>query len=516
MQILPDLFRFIRCITIVLASSFILAAVLPVSSVHADDVGFGWVKKLGGTSDEYGMEISVDSGGNIYIGGYFSGIVDFDPGPGTYNRTSKGLDDIFISKLDRNGNFLWVKTMGGIFDDYGIAISLDRSGNVYITGEFQDTVDFDPGQGTSELTAGGIDIFVTKLDSNGGFLWAKAMGGPLFDGGEDISIDGFGNVYTTGSFQGTADFDPAPGTTESLISAGGYDIYISKLDNDGNYVWAKRFGGSSSGDHGNGISVDTSGNIHTTGTFSGTVDFDPNVGSSNLSSAGGTDIFISKLDNNGNYVWAGAMGGSSSGDYGHAISVDAAGNIYTTGYFMLTADFDPAESETFELTCKGERDIFISKLNSDGNFLWTKAMGGALNEYGIDISLDSADNPYITGGFYGTVDFDPAESATFELTSKGARDIFISKLDSDGTFAWAKSMGGISNDFGRSISVDTLNNIYSTGYFSETVDFNPGSGIFNLTSTGGDDIFVIRLDDSNFPWPIFLPAILGKQTTAPL
>ena len=206
----------------------------------------------------------------------------------------------------------------------------------------------------------------------------------------------------------------------------------------------------------------------------------------------------------GDFVWAKAMGGTSD-EYGHGIFVDISGNVYASGYFWGTVDFDPGPG-TFNLTSVGSNDIFTSKLDSNGNFVWAKAMGGTSGDQGHGISVDTSGNVYTTGSFFDTVDFDPGPK-TFNLTSAGSRDIFISKLDSNGNFAWAKAMGGTSSDLGRGIFVDASCNVYTIGYFSDTVDFDTGLGIFNLTSAGLDDIFIIHLSGSSFPWSMFLPAI---------
>jgi hypothetical protein len=454
---------------------------------------FAWVKKLGGTSNDRGRSIAVDASGNVYTTGYFQGTVDFDPGPGTFNLTSTGGYDIFISKLDASGNFVWGKQLGGTSPGQGYSIAVDASGNVYTTGLFGGTVDFDPGPGTFNLTsAGSDDIFISKLDASGNFVWAKRMGGTDIDRGYSIAVDTSWNVYTTGYFEGTVDFDPGPGIF-NLTSAGSDDIFISKLDASGNFVWVKRMGGTSI-DNGNSIAVDASGNVYTTGLFGGTVDFDPGPDTFNLTSDGSWDIFISKLDASGNFVWAKQLGGISV-DKGFSIAVDASGNVYTTGAFNGTANFDPGPG-TFNLTSAGDADLFISKLDASGNFEWAKQLGGTDIDYGYSIAVDASGNVYTTGFFSGTADFDPG-TGTFNLTSAGYADIFISKLDASGNFAWAKQLGGTSSDHGYSIAVDTSGNVYTTGYFQDTVDFDPGPDTFNLTSAGSADIFVHKISQPN-------------------
>jgi len=353
-------------------------------------------------------------------------------------------------------------------------------------------VDFDPGSGTFNLNSpGSFDIFISKLDAAGNFIWAKQMGGPGEDVSYSISLDASANVYTTGYLNGTAEFNPGPGTF-NLISAGGIDIFISKLDSAGNFVWVKQIAGTF-GEIGNSIAIDALGYVYTTGSFTGTVDFEPGPGTFNLSSAGDDDIFISKLDNAGNFVWAKQMGGTDE-DISFSISLDSSGNVYTTGYFEGTVDFDPGIG-TFSLTSVGGDDIFISKLDSAGNFRWAKQMGGANFDGGNSIGLDASGNVYTTGYFEGIADFDPGVGS-FDLTSAGFYDIFISKLDTAGNFVWAKQIGGTRSDNCNSIILDAFSNIYTTGSFMETVNFNPGAGTFNLTSAGNSDVFILKLNDA--------------------
>ncbi len=452
-----------------------------------------WAKSMGGTSNDFGVSIDIDDSGNSYITGSFNGTVDFDPGVGTNNLTSAGGVDIFVAKFDVSGNFVWAKAMGSMSDDYGYSIAVDASGNVYLTGDFMGTADFDPGVSTFNLTsAGNKDIFISKLDASGNFLWAKALGGAGDDSGNSIAIDASGNVHTTGFFNSTADFDPGVGTYNLTIAwGGGKDIFVSKLDAFGDFVWAKALGGVGD-DTGYSIAVDASGNVHTTGSYQSTADFDPGVGTYDLTCTG-QDIFISKLDASGNFVWAKTIGsiGSLSDDSGNSIAVDASGNVYTIGYFMNGGDFDPGAG-TFGLQSNGSQDIFISKLDASGNFLWAKSMGGTSNDFGESIAVDALGNVYTTGRFAFTADFDPGVS-TYNLVGSGSMDAFTSKLDASGNFVWARKTGGSGNDQGRAIRVDASGNIYTTGFFSNTVDFDPNAGTFNLTSAGSFDIFVMKL-----------------------
>lgn len=464
----------------------------------AQTANLTWVKQMGGTSTEEGRSIAVDVSGNVYTVGSFIGTADFDPGAGTVNLTSAGNTDIYISKLDAAGNFVWAKAIGGTSIEDGKAIALDASGNVYTTGYFNGTVDFDPGVGISNLTSSNSDIFISKLDAAGNFVWAKRMGGTGSSRGNSIAIDASNNVCITGVFRATVDFDP--GAAAFNITASGVgnfdDIFISKLDAAGNFVWAKRMG-NTIGDAGNSITHDASDNVYTTGYFQGIVDFDPGAGTFNLASASTTNsaIFVQKLDAAGNFVWAVRMTGVAVVGLlgpcgGTGIDVDASGNVYTTGYFQRTADFDPGAG-TFTIAATGgvNDDIFISKLDPTGNFVWAKKMGSTISDQGYSISIDAEGDVYTTGYFQSIADFDPGVG-TYTLGSAGGTDVFVSKLDAAGNFVWAERFGGVNNDWSYSVKVDASDAVYTTGSFANITDFDPNVGVFNLTGLGGNDIFV--------------------------
>lgn len=392
-------------------------------------------KSFGGNLGDEGRSIAVDFQGNIYTTGIFNGTVDFDPGPNTFNLTSSGAEDIFLSKLDANGNFVWAKSIGGAGMDLGKDIALDLSGNIYLVGSFESNVDFDLGLGVFSLTsAGDADMFISKIDINGNLIWVKTIGGLNKDIPSSIVLDPLGNIHIAGFFMGTVDFDPGAAIF-NLFSNGAYEIFISKLDSSGNFVWAKSIGGSDT-DGAMSIELDASGNVYTTGYFKGIVDFDPGVGTYNLTSVGLPDVFISKLDATGNFVWA-----------------------------KCIADF-----------------------NNNSN--------GFSGNYSYSIKVDAFENVYTAGIFEGYVDFDPGIDSFNIASSSGSFDMFISKLDVNGNFVWAKTIGSASSDYCYSIVLDSVGNIYATGFFQETVDFDPSAGIHNLTSFSGglSDVFISKFN----------------------
>ncbi len=459
-----------------------------------------FAKSVGAASITTSRDMVRDASGNIYTVGDFWNTIDFDPGAGVANLTSLGGYDIFITKYDANGDYVWAKSMGGTRYNFGYGIAVDASGNVYTTGWYDGTVDFDPGAGTFNLSAnngsGYYDVFISKLDANGDFVWAKSMGGSGSDEGMGIQLDASGNIYIAGSYAYTVDFDPNAGVS-NLVSPDFDAIFIAKYDNNGNLFWAKSIDGTHNQEAYN-LALDAAGNVYTTGRLYGTpahnVDFDPGVGVFNLAPDQNA-FFVSKLDTDGNFVWAKLI----EGDYGHDIAFDATSNVYVTGKFVGTTDFDP-NAGVFNLTsAAGPGDIFVLKLTSSGDLVWAKQMGGtgfttfSGNENrGNGITIDPSGNVLTTGVFAGTGDFDPGVG-TFTLTSNSTSypNAFISKLDSNGNLIWATSLGASGEEFGHSITTDGVGNIYAAGKHAGTVDFDPSACVYDVA--GGYSAYVWKL-----------------------
>ncbi|HRH10873.1 MAG TPA: hypothetical protein PLU73_05135, partial [Bacteroidia bacterium] len=362
---------------------------------------FLWAEKFAGQSTlAKGNSIKTDVLGNIYTTGHFSGIVDFNPGAGTFtiNSVPSLNNDIYISKLDIDGNYIWAKAFGGIGNETGLSIAVDLFGNVYACGIFSTTADFDPGPGSFSLTSnGGYDAFILKLDPSGNFLWAKSFGGSSHDYANNLTLGANDNLHVCGSFVGTVDFDPGVGTYNLT---GPDDAFILKLDKDGNFIWAKNIGGTV-GASARALSLDGTGNIFITGPYAGIVDFDPNAGNYTLTSSGQLDVFVEKLDNSGNFIWAKGMGGVENED-AFSLALDQNGNVLTTGYFRGNSDFDPGAG-TFSLSASTIRShIYVSKLDANGNFVWAKgfvgngAGGSPKNNIGHSIAVDGSGNVFTT------------------------------------------------------------------------------------------------------------------------
>ncbi|PCJ27667.1 MAG: hypothetical protein COA97_03350 [Flavobacteriales bacterium] len=470
----------------------VLLFVLPLS-VNAQNVSFEWGEGFGGGDIDDANSIVVDILGNSYIVGNFWGTVIYNTGSIVMPLVSEGLNDVFILKLDSTGAGAWIKQIGDISYDEGFSITIDAFGDVLVTGRFTNTVDFGLGGNATYLSSSPLwksDVFILKINTNGNLIWAKSMGGVENDASKSIATDKVGNVYTTGFYQGAgpADFDPGAGVFN--LSGGGY--FIQKLDKNGNFFWAKGgIGGRAGGDD---IAVDEFGSVLVTGSYFGTTDFDPGPNTFNVTSSNSNDIYIQKLDSNGNFIWAKSMGGASN-DAGVAITTDSFGNVYTTGMFSGTADFDPGIGSD-SLTPVGSLDVFIQKLDSNGDLVWAKSVGGTSMEVGTDITVDINNNIYLTGWFRDTVDFDSGVGV-FNLSAfEGAA--FALKLNSLGDFKWAKSFAGSAGS-GRALFVDQKLSVYVVGSFTGTADLDPDTSTNIVVSGGGSrDYFIIKLSQ-DFP-----------------
>jgi hypothetical protein len=478
--------------------TYLLASLLLCSALfYAQSPSLAWAKKIiktDASSTGGPQSIAVDTLGNIYTAGYFYGTYNFDPAATNYTLSCISQTG-YILKQDALGNLLWAHKIDNNIDFNIAKIAVDKQNNVYVTGYYDGISDLDPTAGVSTFTANGLaDCFIIKLNANGNFIWAKSFGGNSYDVGSNLAFDASNNVYILGSFYNTVDFNPDLGIT-NLTSNGDYDVFISKLDVNGNFLWVKSFGGNSA-DEGRGIQIDAQGNIYVNGAFQGAVDFDPNASTLTLSSIGATDIFMAKLNSAGNLVWAKSMG-SSAYDNGTDLVLDKKGtNIYLTGQFENTVDFDP-NIGTSNLTSLGSADIYISKFDTDGNLIWAKSFGGIVYEHVSGIKLDSIENIYLAGGYGNVVDFDP-NSGVVNLTSNGSNDLYISKLDSNGVLVFAKSFGGTDFDLMKSIDIDKHGSIYTTGLFTGSVNFDPNS-TFNLTTFNASDfdIYIQKLNQSS-------------------
>lgn len=478
-----------------------------------------WAKRAGGPNFQQGKAIAVDSAGNSYVTGWFTGSATFGPGEANEITLTSSGSDAFVAKYNNSGALLWVRQASGP-ETRGDAISVDGNGNSYVTGVFRFFADF---QGTpppgnphtlNEFASGVSDMFVAKYDSNGNFVWAKQAGPDLIPGiidvgkhGRGISADSAGNSYITGHF----------GT-----ELGEAAVFVAKYDTDGTRLWAKyaSHGGIiSSGASGSAISIDGAGNSYITGGFFGPITF--GLGALNetiLTSATASinDMFVAKYDSSGTFLRARRVGATGF-DEGEGISADAIGNSYLTGVFGGGASVTFGAGEPNETTLMGVSglDIFVAKYDTNGMLVWAKEASGPGNDEGLAISVDSTGNCHVTGYFTIYVTFGPGEPNETTLTNAvptfgGPSDIFVAKYNGSGALLWAKQASGPRIEAGHGIGADSAGNSYVTGYYGDVSGAgDPTSVIFGAGETNettlttapgsGTEIFVAKYKNDSAP-----------------
>ncbi|MGB0656045.1 MAG: beta strand repeat-containing protein, partial [Pirellulales bacterium] len=432
-----------------------------------------WAAQAGGERDINAAGVSVLEDGSSIVTGYFKGTATFGK---TTLTSDSGFDDIFVAKLDADGEYEWVTQAGTEQGGFGKGVSVLEDGSSIVVGYFKGTATF----GNTTLTSdGGFDVFVAKLDANGVYQWATRAGGTEYCWAWAISVLEDGSSIVTGHFKGTAAF----GET-TLISDGSDDVFVAKLDANGVYQWATRAPGNSYASGSGVVSVLTDGSSIVTGAFQGSATF----GNTTLVSGGYGDVFVAKLNANGEYQWA-AQGVGPKYNMAESVSVLADGSsIVVTGYFTDTVTFG---NTTLTSAGESERDVFIAKLNANGEYQWARRAGAPEStDNGHSVSV-LADGSSIVAGVF-------ALNATFgntTLTSYGDFDVFVAKLDADGEYEWVTQAGGTRADSGYGVSVLEDGSSIVTGYFFGDATF----GSTTLTSAGSKDVFIAKLDaDGSF------------------
>lgn len=442
-----------------------------------------WANGAGGSGTDTCNDIACDNLGNLFVTGYFTGSAAF----GDDIVTSNGDTDIFVAKLDNEGDWQWVATAGGYGMDGGIAISRDNAGNLFVTGPFTASAYF----GSTTLTSvGSQDIYVAKLDSQGNWLWAKRAGWIDYDRAYEIDTDQQGNVYIAGWFTNSGQFG------DIFITGGGNeDVFLAKLDSYGNWLWAINAPGTDYGTA-QSLCVSETGYAYVSGAFMSEVQF----GGTTLASAGNKDIFIAKSDSDGNWLWA-KRAGATGEDYGYGIAVDNASNVLLTGIFQDYAIFGQ-----IPLAGNGSYEGFVAKLDSLGNWQWAQSMGGSGMDSGVGVCADGSGNCIVTGCYTGTAEF-----GEVEFTSLGNYDIFVAKLTANGIWVWVKTAGGPDFDYSWDIDQDSAHNTCIAGFFVGSFGFDG----LSMDGAGGYDAFVAALSpEVDSDDPVHVPALDPVSLTA--
>lgn len=404
----------------------------------------------------------------------------------------------------QNVTFNWAKSAGGTGYDGVNKTAVTPGGNLLVAGSFVGhngtaSANFSFGPGTPALPFfGGTDIYFAKYSNAGTFQWAKSIGSTTSaDQANNLSIDGQGNILLSGLFRDTFYVDPANNANRLITSNGNNEAFVAKYDSSGNYLWAHRFGTPNSNETVISMSLDGNNNIYLMGSFRDSVDFDPSPTATfymNQPDANGDGYFLLKLDASGNFVWARQF----NRYYASHILCDQDGNVYVTGSFPgATTDFDPGPGVVNLAYGGGSRDAFLAKYDASGNYRWAKRLGGANGqEYGSKLALSPDQQKlYATGTFQGTQGFYFATGVP-SIVSNGSNDIWLTQFDTAGNYVWGKSMGSTGNESPNALVTTSLGEIVLGGMFGGTMDFNMGTGVFNLTPNGFLGAFVAKYTDT--------------------
>jgi len=458
---------------------------------------FEWGGSFGGIGETVIRKMYVDDNGNSYTTGYFTDSTDFDISSNETVLISNDLYDVFVQKTNSNGDLVWAVSFGNDYFDYGTAITTDSIGNVYVSGYFEETGDFNPGPEEFILEAqGNGDIFIVKLDSNGEFVWAKTVGGTDYEEPTSIGVDELGNVFVLGYLYGTVDFDPSD--NEFIKSSqGAADVFLLKLNSFGEFLDVYTYGGTGQ-DLALEMFVKSSTEIFLSGYFDGTADLDPRTFNDYIITATDETIgYTMQLDETGAIVNIVNTEGGNVAIY--AVEADLQNNIYIAGVFDGVVNFDP-QSDNLENTLSSTTDYngFVLKVSPTGNVEWVRQLSSESSNRIFDIAIGSNGTVNVSGFFGGSIDLNPSSTEDFILTkiSGSASDAFLLVLDNNGFFLRGEQFGGVDFIDTHQIGMDGEDNVYISGQFELTVDIDPSPSVVNnVTAVEYRDSYLFKISN---------------------
>ncbi|MDB6118305.1 MAG: hypothetical protein JWO08_2086 [Verrucomicrobiaceae bacterium] len=380
--------------------------------------------------------------------------------------TSAGDMDFFIAKLDPAGKVMWVHTGGGSKTDRGYGVACDDAGNCYVTGHYQsEDCKFD---GKPLTLIGGYDVFVGKYDPAGKLQWITSAGGDGYDYGHGISVSG-DDVYVTGAVVGDASFGEQKRPNEKVSH-----VFCADYSTEGTLKWVKAAQGKGSSS-GHGVSVDGAGNAFVGGHCGGLA----KLGEVELTNAKGSDILIAKFNPKGDVKWV-QQGFGSPHALIHEISADKDGRVWACGMFKEALHLEGGKV----VENKGDNDMLLTCIDPDGKISWTVTGGGPKTDYGLGVVSDGKGGCLLTGEISDTADI-----LGHSLTSHGATDVYVAGIDGKGALQWITQAGGTQSDSAYTIAMDHSGNAFISGSVSTAVAF----GSTTVTSAGGGDVYVAKL-----------------------
>ncbi len=475
-----------KSITLLLLLSFfptncILFNKIPKIDKNENIENNNFILRLGGVQNDSGYSIQKDKYNNIIVAGIIAGNGDYNGDGiivGDLENSSENYFwcwNLFICKFDPDGNYLWGKKLANnSHENYFSSLTVDNSNNIIITGSVYNNADLNGDgiiQGDLEISSNGYCGFISKFDSSGVFLWAKRLKGTAGEYAfHPLTTDKSNNIFITGA--GLLD-------NEDNSSDNSTGDYINKLDPSGNFLWAKELFNKA-----NSIALDNSNNL--------VISF---------------RNYINKLNSSGDLTWEKFFEANCN-----SIRIDRTDNIFLTGYVNGNADLngDGIQSDNGIEICNssvfGNNDIFISKFNSSGNFMWIKRLGGLYDDYGMSITSDNSNNVLITGYVSGNADLNGDSMINTEMPettsiNSSTSNIFIIKFNSSGSFIFSKRIENNSVATGYSIITDNYDSILITGTLGGSCDLDEDGIIASDTAEnslnyGLNDVIILKYDKS--------------------
>ena len=455
--------------------------------------------RIGGAGPDLITAMVTDPAGGVILAGTFTGSTDFDPGAGVTALTSLGAIDGFLARYSSSGALAWALRFGSTGDERVTALARDASGSLYVGGGFEGAASFGlSGSGVVQNSDGGEDGFVAKFSPEGVLLWARRFGGAGLDEVTALAVDGPGNVFAAGVFNGTANPFPAGGT--NVQSNGASDGFVLALDPGGSVRWTLPIGGPQA-DAARGLAVSSSGRLMVAGTFRGAADFDRNGGvATSLRALGGVDFFLAVYSSTGLLERVRAVGGLNNESLVvSGLSLDGQDGAVLLGSFSGSLDFDPGPGLAARTSQSGQ-DVLLARYDAGGEFLSVATVGG-LGTVTAARAIVAADGSVVlTGAFSGPIDFDPGAGINVitSLGTQGVTDAFAARYTAAGGLAWVGRFGESTAIAGRATSgtalgFDSAGNPIVVGHFFGSPDFDPGPTAFRLISVGEADGFVVKL-----------------------
>jgi gliding motility-associated-like protein len=384
--------------------------------------------------------------------------------------------------------FSWAVQLGDTSNDKVTCVTKDENGNIFCFGFFSGTIDVDPGPAVYTLTSSSqSEIFCCKYSSSGNLIFGKKISG-TFKSLSSAEVDKQGNLFFCGSFTGTVDFNPDAGT--NLLDASNGKLFVSKWNNQGQYVWTKQFGNDSTFGDATSLCVTDSGEIVIAGIFSGTADLNPGPAFSFYSATGEQDAFVLKINASGDLIYSSCFGGTKIVVV-HDVACDKNENVFIAGCFIDSVDVDPGQKQFILHTEDSASDIFVGKLKKNGALDWAFSAGGKLSDDALSVDADECGNCYVTGFFQDTVNFSfLSQQITPIADSLG--DAYLWKITSGGNLKWIKQLDAVGSDVGRLVEVNLSGDIFLAGTFESQLEMELLSGTQQLISRGAADIVLTK------------------------